>query len=233
MLASACILFSIFPSFALCANLDFTVSQGPSGYDPGLSGIGYFTYNATTETMPISVTSGYVTMDGSANLNYGSFTSNCWEGNLNCHSTTSNPNVSSTFTIKVSPSVVNSNHTTTPLNPVTFYGSISLTTGVVTFSTNQNGTNSNAPVTLPNYFGTGKPEEFVYEDTGGYEFGIEESTCAPNGACPSGLKTFTMYAFIAPQTAPTPEPIPAATTALAIGGLVGFALRRKFQAARA
>lgn len=190
-------------------------STSPGNY-PGLTNFIYLYENAPTST---SLTTP---LSGVSAINFGSFQDLAF-GAL----PTPNPNVSSTFEIQVSPTGPGITGTPT----LTFYGTVSNPTGStynVTFNTSNFSTTPASQVFVDNsYPNPPGPETFVYESVGSYDFGIVQSTTWSGTA-----KTMTLFGFVAPQTSLVPEPMPFATTALAICGLAGLMIRRKVLAAR-
>jgi len=167
----------------------------------------YLTYTGNTQATagnPLTVTNSTVTSEGGLNLLYLTFTDHS--------SSAHNGNVDPGFTVAVTPTI---NGVTE--SPVDFSGKISSTLTSIELS--------GPTYTIPNYYGAGKPETFVYENVGDYAFGLEAD--APVG----GAKTFKLYGFVAPTI--TPEPMSLGLTGLALCGLGGFALRRKRAAVQA
>ena len=211
-LAGVAVLLGI-PAFA--DSLSFTATFTPTGGSyVGGAGTNYLNYispAAQPEGLPVNV-NGLTTLqsNGTVNLNFGK---------LQDVMGTQNGTVTSTFTITVTPTDLTTNKT---LNSLNFYGTYTNSTGVFSFSTSSTTPNVGPTYTIPNYFGANMPETFIYETVGGFAFGIESG----NSAAPlSGGKTAALYAYVS-----TPEPIPAATTGLAICILLGLAIRRKMQA---
>lgn len=106
--------------------------------------------------------------------------------------------------------------------PLTFYGEITNpATNIycLDFATTYGG-----PFNTGNCHTTSGPAQFAIEgfDNNRYEFGVQDFILIN-----SPTKTTNLVGFVAPYN--VPEPVPAATTGLAVCAFLGFALRRKLQ----
>lgn len=229
VLAAACIAGTVtFIPAASAASLTWSVAISPSptgpGTYPGINPVSGVTDGMVLNQTQAPDTSASLPLTGIDALHLGQFS----DINL---TTIGSPNVNPTFTVTIS----NVNNGTGIPGTATFYGSITAsgspgsTIFTIDFSTNSNGTTpASQTMTDSSYPFTGPiNDKFVYEDIGSYAFGIAQSV-----QINSTGKSTAFYAFVAPQTAMVPEPMPFATTGLAICGLAGLMIRRKRLAQR-
>lgn len=216
--AAFCGLVSLSAPCAHSATISFTTSLvSPTTGDVGTSSSYEFKYNTTTVNS-LSVSSGVVDLNGANALNFGSLTEDL----------AANPNVTPTFILGVTPTI-----NSTPTSEIYFEGTINNATDMVDFSTCGTDSSCAHPSTSSIYDINPYPsvpagyQQFVFENVGGYSFGIDEDLPLNTQGM---IKVTNLFGFVAPASMTTPEPASIAMTALAICGLLGFGLRRKLQA---
>ncbi len=182
----------------------------------GASGVDFNYASPAVPLTNLNVTGVYDVIPPSTTLNFGTLTIGAV-----------NANVTPTFVLGVTPTI-----NSAPESELFFKGTIGATTiSMLTCGTDATCAHpaNTSTFGIANY-PTAPPgnDTFVFQNLGGYSFGIEESVAINT----SGSKITTLFGFIAPSTATAPEPVPAATTGLAVAGLLALALRRKLQIAR-
>ena len=225
VIATTCAFIALLSSSAyastISATITVTATGGASGAVLGYSGgtFGYSDLGAPISSLPVTT---LVDMNGGNALNFGTFTLGATSSNVT-------PN----FIMQVVPTITNP-----APNPaataIYFYGTIDTSASTIDFQTCGTDSTCAHPASISQYSIQNYPmsppatTNFLFENTGSYSFGIDKAVPINT----SGMKITAMFGFVAPSSATAPEPLPAATTGIALIGLLSFALRRKLQAAR-